>query len=188
MRKIVLVALATLSCSVLSAQFRLKNEADQLLFSADLLTWISDDSQPPLAVSTSGVPEAALSQALVANFLCAMESGSAVDLKANCTPDMVYRTEMTDQSGKVTTFEESVDAIADFSLQSSGNFGIHFEYGTPHTTKGGLLKPYLSVSTAYTFLLNQQTTHCGTLTFDMVKTEAGWRIKSITDAHLRACE
>jgi hypothetical protein len=185
MRKIVFVALATLSCSVLSAQF--KNVAEADFFSSEFFAWLAEEQADEPAKENSVLAPTATQQ-IIANFICAMESGSAVDLKANCTPDMVYRTELTDQNGNTTTFEESVGAIADFALHSGNNFGINIEYGVVRTSKGNLLKQNMSVSTDYAFLLNGQQSHCGVLTFDLTKTAEGWKIKSLVDAHLRQCE
>jgi hypothetical protein len=187
MRKIVLVAFATLSCSVLSAQFRLKNVAETDFFSPEFSAWLAED-QSLVSKKDDADDLPMVSQQVISNFICAMESGSAVDLKANCTPDMVYRTEMTDQNGKTTVFEETVGAIAEFTLQSGNNFGINIEYGVVRTTKGNLLKQNISVSTDYAFLLNGQQSHCGMLTFDLTKTTDGWKIKSLVDTHHRQCE
>jgi hypothetical protein len=45
-----------------------------------------------------------------------------------------------------------------------------------------------SVWTPYTFYVNDKVSHCGTNSFQMVKTKDGWKIQYIIDTRRRDCD
>ena len=145
----------------------------------------------PAATSTSFIIHEAVSEtenamaaaSIINTFFTALEKGSTGDLRNACTKDVRFQTHMQDQTGNHHIFDENIQDMVRFAASNgAGNYGVDIEYQ--------LLPPDASATgyrAMYIFYLNGYISHCGVCSFEMGKTDEGWKIKRMIDTRSRKC-
>lgn len=116
-------------------------------------------------------------KAVINRFFEGMTNGDTILLKSTCTEAPLLQTYMADREGNMRVitedFQEFVRLIGkpreDRYLEKINFKGIHVE------------QSLASVWTPYKFYLNGKLRHCGTNSFQLVKTGDGWKIQYIID-------
>jgi Putative lumazine-binding len=121
---------------------------------------------------------------VINHFFNAMSSGDTATLKSTCTETPVFQTFMKDKDGNMQVYTEDFNDFLKF-VASPGKDkfkeevafdAIHFEASLA------------SVWAPYTFFLNGKVSHCGTDSFQLVKTTEGWKIQYIIDTRRKTCK
>lgn len=114
---------------------------------------------------------------VINRFFEGMEKGDTALLKSTCTPTMVLQTYMADKDGKMQVYtEEFAEFVAMVSSPSADKYDERIRFEAIHAEKS-----LASVWTPYTFFINGKRSHCGTNSFQLVKTNDGWKIQYIID-------
>jgi len=128
-------------------------------------------------------PEKAI-RTVINNFFTGMEKGDTVLLKSTCTADPVFQTYTVNQEGKLQVYTEDFDEFVRFvGTPSKDKYKEEIEFEAIHAEKS-----LASVWTPYKFYLNGKVSHCGTNSFQLVKTPEGWKIQYIIDTRRRGCK
>ena len=128
-------------------------------------------------------PEKAI-KAVINNFFAGMEKGDTVLLKSTCAPSLVMQTYMADREGKMQVFTEDFDEFVRFvGTPTKDKYKEEIKFEAIHAEKS-----LASVWTLYKFYLNGRVSHCGTNSFQLVKTDAGWKIQYIIDTRRKGCK
>lgn len=128
-------------------------------------------------------PEKAI-KTVINNFFAGMEKGDTALLKGTCTTDPVFQTYMANQEGKMQVYTEDFDEFVRFvGTPSKDKYKEEIEFEAIHAEKS-----LASVWTPYKFYLNGKVSHCGTNSFQLVKTADGWKIQYIIDTRRRGCK
>lgn len=123
-------------------------------------------------------------KAVINRFFEAMQTGDTTGLLSTCTQEPVFQTFMKDKEGNMQIFTEKFEDFVTFV----GNPGkdkfkeeIEFEAINAEISLA-------SVWTPYKFYVNGKLSHCGTNSFQLVKTNDGWKIQYIIDTRRRGCK
>jgi hypothetical protein len=123
-------------------------------------------------------------KAVVNLFFEAMEKGDTAMIKSTCTEAPVFQTFMVGQDGKIQVFTEDFAELLSFvGTPTKDKYREVIEFDAVHTEKS-----LASVWAPYTFYLNEKVSHCGTDSFQLVKTDAGWKIQYIIDTRRKGCK
>lgn len=121
---------------------------------------------------------------VINNFFEGMEKGDTVLLKSTCTKDPVFQTFMASQEGAMQVFTEDFKEFVQFvGTPSKDKFREEIEFESIESEQS-----LASVWTPYKFYLNGKLSHCGTNSFQLVKTADGWKIQYIIDTRRRGCK
>lgn len=116
-------------------------------------------------------------KAVVNRFFEAMEKGDTTMLKNTCTDTPVFQTYMADKSGEMLIYTENFDEFVRFvGTPTPDKYKEQIKFGAVHVEKS-----LASVWAPYVFYLNGKVSHCGTDSFQLVKTKQGWKIHVILD-------
>lgn len=116
-------------------------------------------------------------QAVINRFFDGMAKGDTTLLKSACTDNPVMQTYMADKDGNMQVFTEPFSEFVAFvGAPRKDTYLEKIEFGAIHTEKS-----LASVWTPYKFYLNGNLRHCGTNSFQLVKTADGWKIQYIID-------
>ncbi len=143
---------------------------------------------PFLAIGFCAISHAQSEQkaikAVINRFFEGLETGDTTLLKSTCTDKPLLQSYVQGRDGKWKVVTEEFSSFVRI-------------IGTPHKDKyheaikfkGLHVEPALaSVWTPYTFYLNDKVSHCGTNSFQLVKTDAGWKIQYIIDTRKKDCK
>lgn len=122
-------------------------------------------------------------KAVVNRFFEGMQKGDTVLLKSACTEAPVFQTFMTDKDGNLSVLTEDFGEFVKFIGSPTPNkFEERIVFAAIHTEQA-----LASVWAPYRFYLNGKLSHCGTDSFQLVKTTAGWKIQYIIDTRRKDC-
>lgn len=129
-------------------------------------------------------PEKAI-KTVINRFFDGLEKGDTTLLKSSCTPTMLLQTYTTDKEGKMQVYtEELADFLAMVGSPSTDKYEERIKFEAIHAEKS-----LASVWTPYSFYINGKRSHCGTNSFQLVKTADGWKIQYIIDTRRKqGCE
>lgn len=128
-------------------------------------------------------PEKAI-KTVINNFFTGMEKGDTTLLKSTCTADPVFQTFTANQEGKMQVYTEDFDEFVRFvGTPTKDKYKEEIEFEAIHAEKS-----LASVWTPYKFYLNGKVSHCGTNSFQLVKTAEGWKIQYIIDTRRKGCK
>ena len=118
-------------------------------------------------------------------FFEGMEKGDTTLLKSTCTATMVLQTYMTDKEGNMQVYtEDFADFVTMVATPNTDQYDERIKFEAIHAEKS-----LASVWTPYSFYINGKRSHCGTNSFQLVKTAAGWKIQYIIDTRRKqGCE
>ncbi|MDX1911807.1 MAG: nuclear transport factor 2 family protein [Saprospiraceae bacterium] len=122
---------------------------------------------------------------VINRFFDGLEKGDTALLKSACMPDMVLQTYMADKEGKMQVYTEPFnDLIAMVATPTTDQYDERIQFEAIHAEKS-----LASVWTPYSFYINGKRSHCGTNSFQLVKTGEGWKIQYIIDTRRKqGCE
>lgn len=113
----------------------------------------------------------------IKRFFDGMEKGDTALLKSACMPAMILQTYMADKEGAMQLYTED---FSEFVTMIGAPHTDHYEerirFEAIHAEKS-----LASVWTPYSFFINGKRSHCGTDSFQLVKTNEGWKIQYILD-------
>jgi len=136
----------------------------------------------PYWVSAQKQDKAAI-KATINQFFEGMAKGDSTLLLGACTEAPMLQTIVVDKQGNVQVHSEDFREFVRFVTTPSQNtLDERIEFAAIHAEE--LLA---SVWTPYKFYLNGKLSHCGTNSFQLVKTGAGWKIQYIVDTRRIAC-
>ena len=127
-------------------------------------------------------PEKAI-KTVINNFFTGMEKGDTVLLKSTCTANPVFQTFMANQEGNMQVYTEDFDEFVRFigtPTKDQYKEEIKFESIQAEASLASVWAPYK-------FYLNGKVSHCGTDSFQLVKTAEGWKIQYIIDTRRKGC-
>ena len=124
-------------------------------------------------------------KAVINRFFEGMERGDTALLKSSCTANMVLQTYMADKEGKMQVYtEEFADFLTMVGSPSTDQYDERIKFEAIHAEKS-----LASVWTPYSFYINRKRSHCGTNSFQLIKTAEGWKIQYILDTRRKqGCE
>ena len=121
---------------------------------------------------------------VINQFFEGMEKGDTALLKKTCTSQPVLQTYMADRDGKWQVFTEDFNEFVTFvGTPSKDKYDERIEFDAVMSEQS-----LASVWTPYKFYLNGKISHCGTNSFQLVKTDEGWKIQYILDTRRKACK
>lgn len=122
---------------------------------------------------------------VINRFFEGMEKGDTVLLKSTCTSTMVLQTYMADKEGNMQVYtEDFADFVAMVGSPGTDQYDERIRFEAVHAEKS-----LASVWTPYSFYINGKRSHCGTNSFQLVKTGEGWKIQYIIDTRRKqGCE
>lgn len=116
-------------------------------------------------------------QAVINRFFEGMSKGDTTLLKSACTATPLMQTYMAGSDGALTVLTEPFSEFVSFvGAPHKDTYLEKIEFGAIHAEKS-----LASVWTPYKFYLNGKLRHCGTNSFQLVKTGDGWKIQYIID-------
>ena len=116
-------------------------------------------------------------KAVINRFFEGMEKGDTSLIRGACTDDPVLQTYMADKAGNMLMYTENFsDFLTIVGSPAKDKYKEVIEFDGVHVEKS-----LASVWTPYVFYVNGKVAHCGTNSFQMVKTDAGWKIQYIID-------
>jgi hypothetical protein len=114
---------------------------------------------------------------VINRFFEGMEKGDTALLLSTCTKEPVLQTYMANREGQMTVFTEPFSEFVAFvGGEHKDKFKEVVTFEAIHVESS-----LASVWTPYTFYLNDKISHCGTNSFQLVKTDGGWKIQYILD-------
>lgn len=123
-------------------------------------------------------------KATINQFFEGMAKGDSTLLLGACTEAPVLQTISVDKQGNVQVHNEDFQEFVRFVTTPSKNtLDERIEFAAIHAEE--LLA---SVWTPYKFYLNGKLSHCGTNSFQLAKTGAGWKIQYIIDTRRKTCK
>ncbi len=144
-----------------------------LLFAAPVFSQKEKEEKPEKAI-----------KAVINNFFAGLENGDTTLLKSTCTESPVMQTFTANKEGKMQVYTEDFDEFVRFvGTPSKDKYKEEIEFEAIHAEKS-----LASVWTPYKFYVNGKVSHCGTNSFQLVKTDAGWKIQYIIDTRRRGCK
>ncbi len=122
-------------------------------------------------------------KAVINQFFEGMQKGDTTLLKDACTEAPVLQTFRVDKDGNRSVLTEDFHEFVQFIGNSNQNkLDERIVFAAIHAEK-----MLASVWTPYRFFLNGKLSHCGTNSFQLVKTTAGWKIQYIIDTRRKEC-
>ncbi len=116
-------------------------------------------------------------KAVIHQFFEGLEKGDTALLKSTCTRQPVFQTYMADSDGKWQVYTEDFTEFVTFvGTPTKDKYKEQIEFDAVLSEQA-----LASVWTPYRFYLNGNLSHCGTNSFQLVKTTAGWKIQYIID-------
>ena len=116
-------------------------------------------------------------KAVINRFFEGMAKGDTALLKSTCTDDPVFQTYMADKDNNMMIYNENFDEFVAFiGTPSKDKYKEVIEFDGIHVEKS-----LASVWTPYLFYVNGKVLHCGTNSFQLLKTSEGWKIQYIID-------
>lgn len=110
-------------------------------------------------------------------FFEGMEKGDTTLLKSTCMPDMVLQTYMADKEGKMQVYtEDFAEFVTMVGNPGPDQYDERIKFEAIHAEQS-----LASAWTPYSFYINGKRSHCGTNSFQLVKTGEGWKIQYIID-------
>ncbi|MBL7797538.1 MAG: hypothetical protein JNJ90_13665 [Saprospiraceae bacterium] len=123
-------------------------------------------------------------KAAINQFFEGMAKGDSTLLLGACTEAPVLQTISVDKQGAVQVRDEDFrEFVRHVTTPSKNTLDERIEFAAIHAEE--LLA---SVWTPYKFYLNGKLSHCGTNSFQLVKTGAGWKIQYIIDTRRKMCK
>ena len=123
-------------------------------------------------------------KAVINRFFEAMEKGDTTTLLSTCMPDPVLQTYMKDKDSDLQMYTENfTDFVRFVGSPKKDKFKEEIKFDAVHSEMS-----LASAWTPYTFYLNGKISHCGTNSFQLVKTAAGWKIQYIIDTRRKGCK
>ncbi|GAB4496129.1 MAG: hypothetical protein OHK0019_27220 [Saprospiraceae bacterium] len=139
-------------------------------------------AQPVFAQKEEKVEKAI--KTVINNFFTGLEKGDTVLLKSACTAEPIFQTLMANQDGTMQVYTEDFDEFVRFvGIPTKEKYREEIEFEAIHAEKS-----LASVWTPYKFYVNGKVSHCGTNSFQLVKTADGWKIQYIIDTRRRGCK
>ncbi|MBX2891097.1 MAG: nuclear transport factor 2 family protein [Saprospiraceae bacterium] len=137
-----------------------------------------------LTAALSAQKEDKAIKAVINNFFAGMEKGDTVLLKSACTDTPVFQTFMASKDGQMQVYTEDFDEFVRFiGTPTKDKYKEEITFEAIHAEKS-----LASVWTPYKFYVNGKVSHCGTNSFQLVKTTDGWKIQYIIDTRRRGCK
>jgi hypothetical protein len=123
-------------------------------------------------------------QSVIQAFFTAMQTGDTILLKQTCTEAPQFQTVTQDKAGSWKVLSQPFSSILEFVGLPNKD-----KYEEKITFQSIKVEPNLaSVWTPYTFYINDQISHCGTNSFQLVKLDNTWKIQYIIDTRRRGCD
>lgn len=120
-------------------------------------------------------------KAVINQFFEGMAKGDSTLLLGACTETPVLQTIIVDKQGAVQVQNEDFREFVRFVTTPSKNtLDERIKFAAIHTEAS-----LASVWAPYEFYLNGKLSHTGTNSFQLVKTQAGWKIQYIVDTRRR---
>lgn len=120
-------------------------------------------------------------KAVINQFFEGMQKGDTALIRGACTAAPVLQSYMNNEKGELTVqTEDFEDFIRFVGTPTPNKYEERIEFEAIHAEKS-----LASVWTPYTFWVNEKLSHCGTNSFQLVKTESGWKIQYIIDTRRR---
>ncbi len=128
--------------------------------------------------------ETAAVKAVIERFFDGLEKSDTVLLKSACTDMMVLQSFIKTRTGAYRIVNESFGEFLTIVAQPHKEvFDERISY------ESIMIEPALaSVWTPYEFFIDGKRSHCGTNSFQLVKTAEGWRIQYIIDTRRKDCD
>ena len=116
-------------------------------------------------------------KAVINHFFEGMEKGDTALLKSTCTDAPILQTYMADKEGKMMVYDEDFgNFVAFIGAPTKDKYKEVIEFDAVHVEKS-----LASVWAPYVFYVNGKVSHCGTDSFQLLKTDDGWKIQYILD-------
>ncbi|MEZ4892629.1 MAG: nuclear transport factor 2 family protein [Saprospiraceae bacterium] len=113
----------------------------------------------------------------IKQFFKGLESGDTSLLKSACTNEPLLQTYMKTRDGKLKMQSENFDDFVAFlATPKTDIYRERIKFEAIHIEES-----LASVWTPYTFYLNGKVSHTGTNSFQLIKTDEGWKIQYIID-------
>ena len=123
-------------------------------------------------------------KAVINRFFEGMEKGDTTLLKSTCTDAPILQTYMADKAGNFKMHTEDFREFVTFlGTPTQNKYQERIEFGHIEAEQS-----LASVWTPYKFYLNGKISHCGTNSFQLVKTADGWKIQYIIDTRRKDCK
>lgn len=123
-------------------------------------------------------------KAVINQFFEGMEKGDTTLMLGACTETPVLQTVGQDKAGQLQVHTEDFREFVRFIGSNTHNqLDERIKFGAIHAEA-----VLASVWTPYTFYLNGKLSHCGTNSFQLVKTGSGWKIQYIIDTRRKDCK
>lgn len=131
-----------------------------------------------LAANTLGAQaETKAVKDVINRFFEGLESGDTLLLKSTCTETPVFQTYMRDREGQLLVYTEDFSEFLSFVGTPNGDkYDEQIKFETVNVEE-----QLASVWTPYKFYVNGKISHCGTNSFQLIKTAGGWKIQYIID-------
>ncbi|MCC7244728.1 MAG: hypothetical protein IT269_03535 [Saprospiraceae bacterium] len=135
-------------------------------------------------VAQAQTDETAAIKAVIERFFDGLEKSDTVVLKSACTDMTVLQSFIKTKTGAYRIVNESFGEFLTIVAQP------HKEvYDERISYESIMIEPALaSVWTPYEFFIDGRRSHCGTNSFQLVKTAEGWRIQYIIDTRRKDCD
>lgn len=122
-------------------------------------------------------------KSVINRFFEGLEKGDTVLLKSTCTEAPLLQTYMADKSGNLKMYTEDFREFVTFiGTPTQNKYQERIEFGHIEAEQS-----LASVWAPYKFYLNGKISHCGTNSFQLVKTADGWKIQYIIDTRRKDC-
>lgn len=132
---------------------------------------------PLVAIAQNNKKSEKAIKAVINQFFEGMAKGDTVLLKSACTASPILQTYMAEKEGNMKIFTEDFQELVSFIGAPTTN-----KYLEKIDFEEIMVEQSLaSVWTPYKFYLNGKFSHSGTNSFQLVKTDAGWKIQYIID-------
>lgn len=124
-------------------------------------------------------------KAVINRFFEGMQKGDTAMIRSACAAAPVFQTYMNDEKGEMTVQTEDFEDFLRFvGTPTPNKYEEKIEFEAIHAEKS-----LASVWTPYTFWVNGKRSHCGTNSFQLIKSADGWHIQYIIDTRRRqGCE
>ena len=122
-------------------------------------------------------------KSVINKFFEGLEKGDTALLRSTCTAAPLLQTYMADKEGNLRVVSEDFTDFVTFIGTPTGNtYDERIQFGEI------MVEAQLaSVWTPYKFYLNGTFSHCGTNSFQLIKTKEGWKIQYIIDTRRKKC-
>ncbi|MBK8555471.1 MAG: hypothetical protein IPL65_06715 [Lewinellaceae bacterium] len=119
---------------------------------------------------------------VINRFFEGMEKGDTTLLKSTCTDAPVFQTFMRNREQQLAVYTENFGDFVQFvGTPTQDHYKEVIKFG-----KIAVEDQLASVWTPYVFYVNGKISHCGTNSFQLVKTAEGWKIQYIIDTRRKS--